>query len=59
MLKFSGYGLVDLDSSVSVTEPFDDWVTVLSFALTVPTLLTLLVLVWEIQHWSKLDANDD
>jgi hypothetical protein len=39
--------VVFLDSSVLVTVPSDDWVTVFSFDLTVPSLLTLLVSVWE------------
>ena len=38
-----GGGVVFLDSSVLVTVPSDDWVTVFSFVLTVPSLLTVLV----------------
>jgi hypothetical protein len=38
-------GLVFLVSSVLVTVPSDDWVTVFSFDLTVPSLLTLLLSV--------------
>lgn len=53
-----GYGLVVLDSSVFVTVPFDDWVTVLSFVLTLPSLLTLLVLVWEIS-WAHPTSSHD
>ena len=44
--KAATYGLVPavvLDCSVLVTVPSDDWVTVFSFDLTVPSLLTLLV----------------
>jgi hypothetical protein len=40
-------GVVFLDSSVLVTVPSDDLVTVFSFDLTVPSLLTVLVLSLE------------
>ena len=36
-----------MDSSVLVTVPSGDWVTVVSFDLTVPSLLTLLVSLLE------------
>ena len=36
-----------MDSSVVVTVPSFDWVTIFSVDLTVPLLLTLLLLVWE------------
>jgi hypothetical protein len=40
-------GVVFLESSVLVTVPSDDLVTVFSFDLTVPSLLTALVLSLE------------
>jgi hypothetical protein len=50
--------VVFLDSSVLVTVPSDDWVTVFSFDLTVPSLLTLLVLVFETSRSHPISRND-
>lgn len=52
-------GVVFLDSSVLVTVPSDDWVTVLSFDLTVPSLATALVLSLETcrSHPTSRDDN--
>ena len=58
-----GGGVVFLDSSVLVTVPSDDWVTVFSFVLTVPSLLT--VLDFSLETWRshptsiKDNANAD
>ena len=47
-----------MDSSVLVTVPSDDFVTVFSFVLTVPSLLTVLVLsleTWRSQPTARKD----
>ena len=46
-------------SSVLVTVPSDDWVTVFSFDLTVPSLLTLLLSVWETSRLHPIGRNDN
>jgi hypothetical protein len=51
--------VVFLDSSVLVTVPSDDWVTVFSFDLTVPSLLTLLLSVCEISRLHPIGRNDN
>ena len=38
--------------------PSGAWVTVFSFDLTVPSLLTLLLLVWEISWAHPINRND-
>jgi two-component system cell cycle response regulator DivK len=52
-------GMVFLDSSVLVTVPSDDWVTVFSFDLTVPSLLTLLVLSLETSRSHPTSSDDN
>jgi hypothetical protein len=47
------------DSSVLVTVPSFDWVTVVSVDLTVPLLLTLLFLVWETSWAHPTTRNDN
>jgi hypothetical protein len=51
--------VVFLDSSVLVTVPSFDWVTVVSVDLTVPLLLTLLLLVWETSWAHPTSRNDN
>jgi hypothetical protein len=48
-----------LDSSVLVTVPSDDWVTVFSFDLTVPSLLVLLLSVLETVRSHPTIRNDN
>jgi hypothetical protein len=48
-----------LDSSVLVTVPSFDWVTVFSVDLTVPSLLTLLLLVFETSRSHPTRRNDN
>ena len=48
-----------MDSSVFVTVPSDDWVTVFSFDLTVPSLLSLLLLVLETSRSHPTTRNDN
>jgi hypothetical protein len=48
-----------LDSSVLVTVPSDDWVTVFSFDLTVPSLLTVLVFSLETVRAHPTSRNDN
>jgi hypothetical protein len=48
-----------LVSSVLVTVPSDDWVVVFSFDLTVPSLLTVLVLSLETCRSHPTTRNDD
>jgi hypothetical protein len=52
-------GEVLLDSSVLVTVPSDDWVTVFSFDLTVPSLLVLLLSVLETVRSHPTIRNDN
>ena len=49
---------VVLDSSVFVTVPSGDWVTVFSFDLTVPSLLVLVLSVLEIVRSHPTTRND-
>ena len=49
--------MVFLDSSVLVTVPSFDWVTVFSVDLTVPSLLTLLLLVLETSRSHPTSRN--
>jgi hypothetical protein len=51
--------VVFLDSSVLVTVPSDDWVTVFSFDLTVPSLLTSLVLSLETSRSHPANRDDN
>jgi hypothetical protein len=51
--------VVFLDSSVLVTVPSGDWVTVFSFDLTVPSLLTLLLSVLETVRSHPTTRNDN
>jgi len=55
---FSG-GVVFLVSSVLVTVPSDDWVTVFSLVFTVPSLLTVLVLSLETWRSHPTSRNDN
>jgi hypothetical protein len=55
---FSG-GVVFLDSSVFVTVPSFDWVTVFSVDLTVPSLLTLLLLLLETSRSHPTSRSDN
>jgi len=48
-----------LDSSVLVTVPSDDSVTVFSFVLTVPSLLVVLVLSLETSRLHATSKNDN
>ena len=48
-----------LVSSVLVTVPSDDWVTVFSFDLTVPSLLVLLLSVLETVRSHPTNRNDN
>lgn len=48
-----------MDSSVLVTVPSDDWVTVFSFVLTVPSLLTVLVFSLETWRSHPTKRNDN
>ena len=50
---------VDLDSSVLVAVPSDDWVTVFSFVLTLPSLLSLLLLVLETSRSHPTSRHDN
>jgi len=50
---------VVLDSSVLVTVPSDAWVTVFSFDLTVPSLLTLLLSVWDTSRSHPTSRDDN
>ena len=50
--------MVFFDSSVLVTVPSDDRVTVFSFDFTVPSLLTLVLFVWEIS-WAHPTSRKD
>jgi hypothetical protein len=52
-------GAVRLVSSVVVTVPSDDRVTVCSFDLTAPVLLTLVLLVWDTSWAHPTTRNDD
>jgi hypothetical protein len=52
-------GLVFLVSSVLVTVPSDDWVTVFSFDLTAPSLLVLLLSVFETVRSHPTIRNDN
>lgn len=52
-------GVVFLVSSVLVTVPSDPWVTVFSFDLTVPSLLTLVSLVLETSRSQPTSRNDN
>jgi hypothetical protein len=54
-----GGGVVFLDSSVLVTVPSGAWVTVFSFDLTVPSLLTVLLLVLETSRSHPTSTNDN
>jgi hypothetical protein len=47
-----------LDSSVLVTVPSGDWVTVFSFDLTVPSLETLLLVVLETSRSHPTSRNE-
>ena len=51
--------MVFLVSSVLVTVPSDDWVTDFSFDLTVPSLLSLLLLVLETSRSHPTSRNDN
>ena len=51
--------MVFLDSSVLVTVPSDDWVTVFYFVLTVPSLLVVLVLSLETCRSQPTSSNDN
>ena len=51
--------MVFLDSSVLVKVPSDDWVTVFSFDLTVPSLLTALVLSLETSRSHPTSRDDN
>jgi hypothetical protein len=58
----AGYGLLVVvveESSFLVTVPSGDWVTVFSFDLTVPSLLVLLLSVWEIVRSHPTIRNDN
>ena len=48
-----------MDSSVLVTVPSFDWVTVFSVDLTVPSLLTLLLLVLETSRSHPTSRKDN
>ena len=48
-----------MDSSVLVTVPSDDLVTVFSFDLTVPSLLTVLVVSLETSRSHPTSRNDN
>jgi len=48
-----------LDSSVLVTVPSGDWVTVFSFVLTLPSLLVLLLSLWDTSRSHPASSNDD
>ena len=52
-------GVVFLVSSVLVTVPSDDWVTVFSFDLTVPSLLTVLDFSVETCRSHPTSKNDN
>jgi len=54
-----GGGIVFFVSSVLVTVPSYDWVTVFSFVLTVPLLLTLLCFSLEISRAHPTSRNDN
>ena len=48
-----------MDSSVLVVVPSDDWVTVFSFDLTLPSLLVLLLSVLETVRSHPTNKNDN
>jgi hypothetical protein len=55
---FSG-GAVFVESSVLVTVPSGDWVTVFSFDLTVPSSLTVLLLVLDTSRSHPTNRSDN